>query len=119
MHNPWMSLWLSAANSWAGAVRSFWIAELHRQQTAMANEMIRQPIEYLRIECPVCGSRSGWANYALSGLAVFMDRGRHFRTGVNVKMYRGHTEGDPLGAAPGVRTRDHWLQIFGEIGVSF
>lgn len=83
------------------------------------SEMIRQPIEYLRIECPVCGSRSGWASYALSGVNVFVDRGRHFRTGVNVKMYRGHTEGDPLGAAPGIRTRDHWLQIFGELGVSF
>jgi len=83
------------------------------------SEMIRQPIEYLRLECPVCASRSGWANYALSGLAVFVDRGRHFRTGIHVKMYRGHTEGDPLGAAPAIRTRDHWLQIFGEIGLSF
>ena len=46
MRNPWMSLWLSAANSWAGAVRSFWIAELHRQQAAMANEMIRQTIDF-------------------------------------------------------------------------
>ena len=36
------SFWLSAANSWAGAMRGFWTAELHRQQTAMANEMIRQ-----------------------------------------------------------------------------
>jgi hypothetical protein len=39
-------LWLSAANSWAGAVQSFWIAELHRQQTAIANEMIRQAIDF-------------------------------------------------------------------------
>ncbi len=83
------------------------------------SERIRQPLEYLRIECPVCNSRSGWAKYALSGLNVFMDRGRHFRTGVNVKVYRGHTEGDPFGAAPGVRTRDRWLQIFGELGLSF
>jgi hypothetical protein len=45
MHNPWMSLWLSAANSWAGAMRGFWTAELHRQQTAIANEMIRQSID--------------------------------------------------------------------------
>ena len=36
MRNPWMSLWLSAANSWAGAMRGLWTAELHRQQTAMA-----------------------------------------------------------------------------------
>jgi hypothetical protein len=35
-----MSLWLSAANSWAGAARGFWTAELHRQQTAIANEMV-------------------------------------------------------------------------------
>ena len=46
MHNPWMSLWLSAANSWAGAMRGFWTAELHRQQTAMANEMIRQVVDF-------------------------------------------------------------------------
>jgi hypothetical protein len=46
MRNPWMSLWLSAANSWAGAMRSFWIAELHRQQASMANEMIRQTIDF-------------------------------------------------------------------------
>ncbi|MGB9605484.1 MAG: hypothetical protein ACPL88_06350, partial [Bryobacteraceae bacterium] len=83
------------------------------------SEMIRQPIAYVRIECPVCGSRSGWASYALSGMAVFLDQGRHFRTGVNVKMYRGHTEGDPFGAAPAIRTRDHWLQVYGEFGLSF
>jgi hypothetical protein len=42
MRNPWLSLWLSAANSWASGVRGFWTAELHRQQAAMANEMVRQ-----------------------------------------------------------------------------
>ena len=42
MLNPWLSLWLSAANSWAGAVRGFWTAELRRQQSAVVNEMIRQ-----------------------------------------------------------------------------
>ena len=46
MRNPWMSLWLSAANSWAGAVRGLWAAELHRQQTAMADEMVRQTIDF-------------------------------------------------------------------------
>ena len=46
MRNPWMSLWLSDANSWAGAVRSFWTAELHRQRTAMANEMVRQTMDF-------------------------------------------------------------------------
>ena len=46
MSNPWLSLWLSAANSWAGAARGFWAAELHRQQTAMMNEMIRQTVRF-------------------------------------------------------------------------
>ncbi|HYZ32620.1 MAG TPA: hypothetical protein VE684_10115 [Crenalkalicoccus sp.] len=42
MANPVMSMWLSAANAWAGAMRGFWTAELHRQQTATMNEMLRQ-----------------------------------------------------------------------------
>jgi hypothetical protein len=46
MPNPWMSLWLSAANSWANAVRGFWTAELHRQQMSMANDMARQMTEF-------------------------------------------------------------------------
>ena len=37
MKNPWMSLWLSAANSWAGAARGFWTAEMARQQKAILN----------------------------------------------------------------------------------
>ncbi|EIM30846.1 hypothetical protein [Microvirga lotononidis] len=46
MKNPWMSLWLSAANTWAGAARGFWTAEMHRQQKAILNDMTkpkRQP----------------------------------------------------------------------------
>jgi hypothetical protein len=46
MPSPWMSLWLSAANSWAGAVRGFWTVELRRQQTAMVNEMARQAMSF-------------------------------------------------------------------------
>jgi hypothetical protein len=42
MSNPWLSLWLSAVNSWAGAARGFWAAEMQRQQTAMMNEMTEQ-----------------------------------------------------------------------------
>jgi hypothetical protein len=34
-------------------------------------------------------------------------------------VYRAHTEGDRLGAVPGIRTRDRWLHIFGEFGFSF
>jgi hypothetical protein len=39
--NPFLSLWLSAANTWAGAARGFWTAEMHRQQKAMLKEMTR------------------------------------------------------------------------------
>ena len=39
--NPWLSLWLSAANTWAGAARGFLTAEMRRQQKAMLNEMTR------------------------------------------------------------------------------
>ena len=46
MRNPWMSPWLSAANSWAGAARGFWTAELRRQQTAITNEMVRQMTDF-------------------------------------------------------------------------
>jgi hypothetical protein len=51
MTNPWMSMWLSAANSWAGAIRGVWTAELHRQQTAMANEMWRQTMDFWTRAC--------------------------------------------------------------------
>jgi len=41
MKNPLLSMWLSAANSTAGATRGFWTAEMHRQQRAMMNEAVR------------------------------------------------------------------------------
>lgn len=42
MKNPFMSFWLSAANQWASASRGLWMAEMHRQQTAMLDQMTRQ-----------------------------------------------------------------------------
>ncbi len=44
--NPFMSAWLSGANAWAGAARSFWMAEMQRQQNAMIEESIRQMIDF-------------------------------------------------------------------------
>jgi hypothetical protein len=41
MKNPLLSMWLSAANSTAGAARGFWTAEMRRQQKAMMNEAVR------------------------------------------------------------------------------
>lgn len=40
--NPFVSAWLSGANMWAGAARSFWTAEMRRQQTAAMNEAAKQ-----------------------------------------------------------------------------
>ena len=82
-------------------------------------ERIRQPSEYFRIDCPVCAARDGWGYYGLVNASLFFDRARHFRFGVTGKVYQGHTDGDPLGFIPGIRTRDRWVGIFGEFGVSF
>jgi hypothetical protein len=41
MKNPWMSLWLSAANKAAGTARGMWMAEAQRQQTAFAKEVAK------------------------------------------------------------------------------
>ena len=82
-------------------------------------EQLQQPSSYYRFDCPVCTSRSGWGWYALAGVNAFLDEAHHFRVGAASRVYRGHTEGEPLGAVPGVRTRDHWISTFGEFGFSF
>jgi len=83
------------------------------------SELLRQPGDYFHIDCPVCSSRDGWAYYGLAEISVAVDRGQHFRVGAVTKVYRGHTEGDPLAAVPGVRTRDHWINTYGQFGFSF
>jgi len=82
-------------------------------------EQISQPNEYVRLECPDCTARSGWGYYATVGFTVFLDRYQRFRIGVAPKVYRGHTDGGPLGNVPAIRTRDHWVNVMGEFGVSF
>ena len=41
--NPLLSLWLSAANAWAGAARGLMSAELRRQQKAAAKAATPAP----------------------------------------------------------------------------
>lgn len=41
MKNPWMSLWLSAANRAAGASRGLWTAEMQRQQQTLQREVLK------------------------------------------------------------------------------
>jgi hypothetical protein len=52
-------------------------------------------------------------------VSAYLDRGQHFRLGVVSRVYRGHTQGDPLGAIPGLRTRDHWINTQAQVGFSF
>ena len=82
------------------------------------SERLRQPSDYYHFECPGCSSRSGWGDYALADVSAFLDRAQHFRLGVVTKVYRGHTEGDPLAGA-GLRTRDHWVNLMAQFGFSF
>jgi hypothetical protein len=41
MKNPWVSLWLSAANTATSTTRGFWMSEFRRQQKAMEREWAR------------------------------------------------------------------------------
>ncbi len=82
-------------------------------------ELLHQPSSFFRIDCPVCSSRDGWGYYGLVGANVVLDRARHFRVGVTTKVYQGHTKGDPLGFVPPLKTRDRWVNVFGEFGFSF
>lgn len=81
------------------------------------NERINQPSAYYRVDCFICTRRSGWGYYAQAGGDYFI--GNNFRLGVKTRFYRGHTEGEPLGPVPGIRTRDHWINTLGEVGFSF
>jgi hypothetical protein len=83
------------------------------------SESLRQPSDYYRIDCPTCSVRSGWGYYALADISAFVDSAQHIRLGVVSKVYRGHTDGDPLAGVPGVRTRDRWVNIMGQVGFSF
>jgi hypothetical protein len=44
--NPFMSAWLSAANSWAGTARGLASAEAQRQATAFQAEAQRQAVAF-------------------------------------------------------------------------
>lgn len=42
MKNPWLSMWLSGANAWAGAARGLTAAQAKRARTTMFQEAARQ-----------------------------------------------------------------------------
>ena len=82
-------------------------------------ELLRQPGENFKLDCRVCGSRVGWGYYGLAGASMALDQRQHFRLGVTARVYQGHTGGDRLGPVPGFRTRDRWVNVFGEFGFAF
>ena len=83
------------------------------------SERVRQPSDFFQIGCDVCTSRSGWGYYGLLGANVALDSNRNFRVGVTSRVYRGHTEGEPLGVLLRRRTEDRWINIMGEFTFSF
>jgi hypothetical protein len=83
------------------------------------SERLRQPSAYVHVDCPVCSSRSGWGNYALAGTSLALDHYQRFRFGVTAKVYRGHTDGESLGAVPPLETRDLWVNLFADFTISF
>lgn len=46
MKNPFLSLWLSQANAWSGAMRGMWAGELQRQQNQMMRQMVEQSVKF-------------------------------------------------------------------------
>lgn len=82
-------------------------------------EHLSQPNDYIRIDCPVCVGRGGWGYYATAGATVYLDRYRRFSLTMAPKIFRGHTSGSSIGSVPGIRTRDHWINLMPQFGFSF
>lgn len=83
------------------------------------SEILRQPSEFFRIDCPICGGRDGWGYYALLGFSAAVDNGQHVRLGFTSRMIRGSTRGYGFGEVPNVETQDSWLSLVGEITFAF
>ncbi len=83
------------------------------------SERLQQASSYYRVECPSCTSRSGWGNYGLAGASMALDRYQRFRVGLTAKVYRAHTDGEPLGALPPMRTLDRWVNLFADFTIGF
>jgi len=59
--------------------------------------------------CQTCRSRGGWGYYTTAGANVSLERSRRFWIGVESRLIRGRTNGDPLGAVPPLETQDTWI----------
>jgi len=82
-------------------------------------EYLRQPAEYVRLECPQCVARDGWGYYALLGVSVALDPAQHFRLGATTRVYRVDTSGPRVGTTPQVNTTDQWVNTYFGLTFSF
>jgi hypothetical protein len=82
-------------------------------------EQLRQPSDWVRVGCPVCGARDGFGSYALAGGNIALDRNKTFRLGATVKVYRVTTEGRQVGAVPPIATTDRWVNSYLHFTISF
>jgi hypothetical protein len=85
------------------------------------SERIRQPFgdSGIRIDCPVCRSRSGWGGYGLLGASFALDRYQQFRLGFTTRVFRANTSGDAFGPLPAQQTADQWVNSAVEFNIVF
>ena len=57
--------------------------------------------------------------YGLAGASMALDRYQRFRVGVTAKVYRAHTNGEPLGNLTATRTLDRWVNLFADFTIGF
>jgi hypothetical protein len=86
---------------------------LHYSETAPSNGGYYMPT------CYSCTSRAGWGGYGMANASWFLDSSQSFHIGATVQFVSASTNGQSLGSIPGVRTSDHWTNIFLEAGLSF
>ncbi len=63
----------------------------------------------VNIDCPTCKSRAGWAYYGTAGGNVVFDRRRRVWLGLELRLIKGTTSGDPLGSGSRFDTREQWV----------
>ncbi|HTS75537.1 MAG TPA: hypothetical protein VMG40_05000 [Bryobacteraceae bacterium] len=88
------------------------VAYLHYSETVPSNY-------YVANQCYSCTARDGWGAYGLANVNYFLDSNRNFSVGTTLQYIIGHTSGPPVGAIPGLKTTDHWLNLMFDFGVSF
>ena len=88
-------------------------AWLHYSETAPSG------YDYYSSGCYTCTSRGGWGGYGLGSASYFLDENHNFHIGTMFQFISGSTNGAAVGNVPGLKTTDHWSNLFIEFGLSF